>query len=550
MDFFSKFNKSDADTSLRHENIPARPSLSSRIGARLRRMDIRTFLARKEKIGGLVIRERMVELALFERNRDQKGVLSPLFYQSLILPESTVVEGRILKASALRQALIQLWHEAAQFSLESVVVSVPSGLAQFLTLNFPSSLSGEQLVEAVELAVESSLPLSPQKFYYDWVSLEGHSPEWQEVVLGYAQKEDIDSFVDIVTQSGFFPIALETHSMSLARTFPENMEGRLVVFRETNEVVVAVCDQGLPHLQFQIPQKVLEKDAVSVSGKGVKNKTITSGGREAIANLAERMVHQAVAGKDKVVVEDALFVVDQQDKEGLEAGFKKRKIPPISEISSALSAEFSEIALRDGWMAVAWGAALRGLILRRSDTIISLMAVGTELAYERARLFSFVDFLQKMGLSVGMFFLAAFGGVFLLVSALGKNIDRLLTSEVVAFPEFVAIRDQALAFNQKVWAVIKLQEKHPRWEDLFRELDGLRQSGVVFTHLRVPKTIQDNIIVEGVAQNRAALLTLKSSLEKSPVFSSEPLSLPLLLAKENISFSLKLKLKEPVKFFP
>lgn len=507
----------------------------------LRKFDLVSFLGRRERIGGLTIREKALELALFENITTEDGTERKQLslHEIVALDEGTIVEGVLLRPESLRLALDMLYKKAAKFSLESLIVSIPSGLANFVSLTFPVHLSREQVEGAIRLAAESSFPLQQDQLYVDWVISEAGHYEYQkqEAIVGMGKKFGIESYLDAISQSGFSSIAVETHSMSLARILTQEPRTRMALFREPSEALIVVYDQGIPHLQVQIPQAILGGEGASAEEK--------------LTMALERVSHSALAGEERLLVADLVKVFDEKVKD-LPASpvVKISKLPKESSLASALQLPDKELVLRDGWMAVALGAALRGLIPRRLDTLISFMPIGTEVAYERARLLSLVDFLQKFSMSFGVFLLVVFAAGLFFVNFLGKNIENAIKGQAAVPVELVELKKATLSFNQKVNAIDVLDKKMPLWERLFSEVDRLAGTGISLRKIEAPSPSMGFLVVDGVASSRDALLLLKSTLENSLVFQSDPLPTPLFLEKENITFSLRLKLKDPDRFFP
>lgn len=552
MSFFDKFKdkKEEAEKAVL-SLVGAKPvnqgilGLKEKFRARLRKFDIARFLRRQERIGGLLIQEEGIGLVVFDKIRED-GVekMTILLHQFVPLEAGVILEGKILKPEVLRSSMTSLYKEATKASLESIILSVPSSLAQFSGLTFPTHLSRSEIDDAVRLAAESSFPLPTEKLYFDWVmpEAEHYAFQKQEVIVGFAEKNDINSYVDVVYQSGFSPVAVETHSMSVARLFPLATKARLVLFIEPSEVLAVVYDSGLPHLQFQIPKSVLEE------GGGNEDAIL-----EKMAELCSHLIHSTASGDEHIVVKDIMVIPEDERSEKLRVLFEKKKLPkfisPKEGFSFPVTPDTSERdKLRGGLLVTSMGAALRGLLPRKLDTLISFMDIGTELAYERARLVSLVDLLQKFAMIFGGFMVAVFAAGLLFVNTLGRGAGEAVKEQASLPSEFTVVRDAALSFNQTVAAISEINQHMPRWEALFQAIDGLGNIGIIFRQIDVRPG--DKITVGGMARNRDALLLLKSTAEQSPVFSVDPLPLPLLLAGENTAFTLKLQLKESKKFFP
>ena len=337
----------------------------------------------------------------------------------------------------------------------------------------------------------------------------------------------------MVSRAGFSPVAVETHAMSIARAFPEGPAGRLAMFFEPSGVNLVVYNGTSPHDHFYVPKSMLEEDP----NKPPEHR---------IVQLARRMLHAAEAGEERLNVSAIILVPDHEDHWGLAELFKNKNLPALS--AADLLTKHSGVALRDEWMAVALGSGMRGLIPRKLDTIISLMPVGTEQAYERARALSLADFLQKFSMLLGAFFVVLFAGALFFVDML-EGASEAEKEQIAVLPAFEEMRASAQGFNERVAAFGILQNAYPAWEKIFSNIDALALPGVVFHSITVNPSRE--IIIEGHVATRDTFLAFKSVLERSSdTFISSPIPLALLLEKENIGFRLNLQLKDPKQFFP
>jgi hypothetical protein len=558
-------------------------------------------ISKEERVSGLVIREGAVEFSSYRHNG--AGLVSV----SVPLSEKTIMSGRIVRREDFRRALAELRKKLKTAALDPVIVSAPSSLAQWSIFDFPSSVSGEQLSEAVRLACDSSFPFLTSALFVDTAIMEQKDAGKTSVIAGFMKKEDSEEYASLVTEGGFSVVALETHNMSAARVSKsEEQKTRLTVFFEPSEIVISVSDRNLPVFQVVLPREAISRK-VSESQTAESEASI-------IALWIERVAHSLFSGKSPIRVEECIAIGNVEEiskvaplirsphlskftkktavkkdafplpaKESPAAAYVVRlepqagsshrdmnsaptdphtptRILPVRTENVSVSPEnyspekpvlpvekkeapvFSE-----GFDIIASGVALRTLIPRKDDNIISFLPLGTKEAYFRSQLVSLFDFFQKASISFGLFFIIVFAGSFGLLQLIegekSQSLNEVIPSEFGIFSRFVE------SFNSSVAALAALEAHEPRWEALFSEIDKLRLPGILFRRIDVSLG-ERAILIEGVSARQDVLLLLKARLEESNVFTFEPLPLKIFLEKENIPFTLKLRLKDQKTFFP
>ncbi len=94
--------------------------------------------------------------------------------------------------------------------------------------------------------------------------------------------------------------------------------------------------------------------------------------------------------------------------------------------------------------------------------------------------------------------------------------------------------------NNELILLEKIQKDFTRWSLLFDFISKKTPDGITFSHISLDKDKLD-ITFKGLAGNRDQLLSLKSLLEDSSIFTDIDFPFKNLLQKENISFEIKTK---------
>jgi len=92
--------------------------------------------------------------------------------------------------------------------------------------------------------------------------------------------------------------------------------------------------------------------------------------------------------------------------------------------------------------------------------------------------------------------------------------------------------------NSRLSFVEKIQNDFIPWSFLFKDLGGYVNNDLNFYSIRIDKD-RKTIELKGVANSRDSLLSFKSGMEKSNIFSGIVFPMKNILEKENISFEIK-----------
>src|SRR3989344_2361128 len=396
--------------------------------------------------------------------------------------------------STILKTLIQLKKEIKPFP--SLIVSLRPHSAFLQIFEFPMAANSEQIHEAMNLA-NSALPLNEDEIYTDWMFVESKVVKKKETVLGMMNKNQVNSVLKI---------------------FEDGDEITLIILEFSDAVVFIIYDGQTPYFQFDLPKEILEQ--------GEKH--------ERIGYFAKRLIHFILSEDHQTRKVKTAIVLgsgelkDYLSKNIIDVEFKNILVDGIS--------DFNRLA--------AFGAAKRGLIARRMDAIVSFLPIGTELAYVRHRLVSFIDFSQKFLIGFGGFLIVLFLATAIIAQTRISSVKSQLEKEIVLPVEAVQAKEKAAFFNDLVLKAEKIYAAIPLWEKLFTEIDNYIDIGVNISAIS-SDSIGSAIQFSGVAASRDALVVLKNKLANSSVFEAEPFSLSLFLNQENVPFTVRAKLKDP-----
>lgn len=217
----------------------------------------------------------------------------------------------------------------------------------------------EKIEESMNLAADLQLPRKKEEIYCDWMKVQEDETN-KKILLSYILKNDATPILNAAKIAGLKVVAVESRALSLARAIKQNKAETLLV-----------VENGLDRPCFS----VITDNRLLFSQESSPLKTAADAEKEIrkIRNYYDWL---------NIKLQKIIFLGD---------AWKIKKIALKEQAADSLKTI-------KGWQAKtsslpALGAALRGLIERKDDDIISLMEIGTEKAYRQERANSTANFL-------------------------------------------------------------------------------------------------------------------------------------------------------------
>ncbi len=473
-------------------------------------MEILKILTGEESIAGLEINGEYLRLSLLSRKNDAKEKGRVKTEIKLLIEEpleaEIIAEGIVKNKPELVKSLQKLIAKSPE-KIKNLIISIPSDNVYFRTFSFPKTVSEIKIEEAMKLTIGFQLPAKPEDSYLDWEKLE--SPDQNEILLAVAPRNVIDAYLESLSSAGLNPVAVELHPLSLIRAV-----------------------ESIDNNPFLL--KIPSKDGVEVFI--VKNKTLKFG---------------RILPKNSIV-----------DKKTL--GEELRRIADYFETENSLPAKFLEIddlkiinalsadpLIKDNKWLISVGAGLRGIIPRSQDTLISLMPLGTEQAYEYQKAVSFSEFISNMIIGLSIFFAVAYLGTWSLMFTIQQKISSQVEnlSNIPLPQDAVEMEEKANNLNNLMNTGYEIAKILPSYNVILEELRSKIGPEIRIANITI-NAPEEPINVVGTAQNRPQLNAFKKSLEASEFFTEVKIPITNIEQKENIPFSISLRVKEPQKIYP
>ena len=158
-------------------------------------------------------------------------------FTSIDLPEGMIRNYQIKDKKSLSTLLVNAWQNL-QLKEKSVAIVIPEFSTFTKSLIMPQ-LSVSELDEAVRWQARDFLPSDYQKVVMDWKIVKREDDTIRILVIA-VQKELLSVYVDAVGEAGLYPLAVETPSLSLERITDGTEIGRLVIYTNFGEAILAV----------------------------------------------------------------------------------------------------------------------------------------------------------------------------------------------------------------------------------------------------------------------------------------------------------------------
>jgi len=454
-------------------------------------MNFSHLINREEAVSGLAITDSHVRLAYYKKSKGKKEEVLTLVEEAL--QSGTIIEGAVANPSALSRALSKALGKT-EGAVSYCIVSLPEERVYTKILSFPQALPPDRLDEAVHLALNFQLPYAAETAYVDYERLP--TEEKTEVFLAACPRGVIEEYLALFKTVGVKAVAVESHTMSIARA--EKEKGCLLVAIPSEEsATIAVFDAGYVRFSRTLPASSIET-------------------REALTEEI-RKVHDFCITEWKISPEEK---------------------------------KWNDLDEKPDWLS-SIGALERGRLDREKDDMVSLLPIGTELAYAYQKAMAFSAFLQNTIVGIAVFFVIAYIVTFFIMISIKSRLTQDLTTISLspASAQILAQENQAIQFNTLLQTTGELVHQSPEWSSFVSLIKGAVGDGIVISSMTIGAPT-DAIQLSGIAGNRLQLTAFRKSLEGVSETTEVVLPLTNLDLKENIPFSVSFKLKDPGSVLP
>ncbi len=465
-------------------------------------------LINEEPIGGLEISDSHIRLTLLKRGKSSLEIKTLL---EETLSSDVINDGLIKKESEFIVKIKKL----SGRRLKYLVVSLPADKIFSKIYPFPAVMPNEKISESMKLIADFQLPHKRSEVYCDWEKAEADSAN-KNFLLASAPISLIENFLNALKKAGLKVVAVESHSLSLARALKQKPdETSLILKRDRLVTTFSVIKNNLLIFSQSLPNEKIKSSLRQEVDKIIKHQTWFD---RKISGLI------LIGSFDPKEIKDLpLKPLNPESREELG---KKIKIKP--ETLTSL------------------GAAWRGLIPRKEDELISLMKVGTEEAFRQAKANATAGFLTGASFALSLFFSAALAATWFILVMMQNNFNEEIAfmSALPGADNAVLIENKAEIFNRLIGQTETLARQETAWSPIVEEIKNRIVSGITINTLSLPGA-EATFSLSGIAVDRDRINSLRDSFASSDLFTEVTLPLDNLGKKADIPFSLTFKITDP-----
>ncbi|MEK7115008.1 MAG: hypothetical protein AAB847_01470, partial [Patescibacteria group bacterium] len=447
----------------------------------------------------------------------------------LRLPPGIVEKGMVKDRKNLIVALNQIYKQidgAFHKPIPSIVsIGANSIYTQIFSLPY---LALNKINEAAKLNLQMISPIDVKNVYSDWqiVGEELVSGSGQLELLGAFVSSDIaEEYLKVLKAANFSIAALEFLPLSLARVIKKLSVGidltkpQIVLFVGSEGLDFIILKNGNLYFNRFVSWQDNTSGAITMEMQKVINFYYGRWG-EVINNLI------LVSANEVTEVNNALKNLNLNVQS---LSFNKDQLPPV-----------------DATWLVALGGALRGLLSRAEDNLISLTSLGSKEEYRRNKISYFVGVWRNALITtVGAIlicFMAAFGFLY----SINKNLaSRLqMTSNIKIPTSLLNLQDTIKDFNNLVAQAIKAKGYSVKWLPVLNNLWITAGQNISITRMHFD-SISLVMLIGGSGISEIEVINFKNRLVKNENFESVNLPLSQIIKEgDKISFQMSMKVKK------
>jgi len=419
---------------------------------------LKTFLLPKEEIVGIEITDNCLKFIGYSGNPSKNWVDF-----NVNLPEGIIVNGNLVKPDILSGILNKTKKTYFKKKKEKVyaILSLNTNLFYTNVLSLPNISSPKELKEAIELNTSLVSPIKLEDSYFDFEDWTRPGETNKKIFIVLTPKTKIDPYLKCFKDSNFELLALEFGLLGLNRlicNYANIQPGNFLILNFRSEGVNMAI--GNSDGSLILPTSESWNDILK--DLGAQNITVDTLKKylgleipKLISYLASHY-NQALEG---FYVLSNNNVFNQETSQFLISDFGLK--PLALNLPNSLQKRSADDF-------IAMGTALRGLVGRENDTIVSLMPIGTEQKYQETRNYNYISFWVKSISITTLFILTVFISVnFGLFQPTFKNISQnnlniLISPEQQR--EMSLLKKEADDFNRNLDLMMTLVQNRYDWE--------------------------------------------------------------------------------------
>lgn len=437
------------------------------------------------------------------------------------LPKGMIKEGILQNPEALKSFFIslkeKLWRKEKNVWL---ILALPSANFYINHFSLPD-LSEEQMKDAVIFNTQMLAPLPLEESYFDWENWGPSTKEGEkEIFIALGIKKQIDPYWEILNSLGFKVVAIEPYALSLNRfvyNFIEKEKPVLIIEVRADGIEFVISEKGkLIYFDYDSWHEIFGKNIPSRITPELLIKHFSQ-------DIPMILNFYLLKRGNKLT--EFIFLHENEELVNYFNNWISTNYG-LSPLNFLLPLYLKN--LKRDWAGVV-GGALRGLIPRRRDTIVSLAPVQTEEDYYQSHLTSIISLWLKVISTVLTSFVLAYG--LFDFTLFKKTKENYLANVKNSLPQSVLLKDEEIKrsvdeFNTLVKNVEAINAYRKDFASITNSImENASELSIEVKRIFITDSEDLNITLSGTAKTKESVVNFKTKLEQSQLI--KDITLPL-----------------------
>ncbi|MEK7162905.1 MAG: hypothetical protein AAB696_01310, partial [Patescibacteria group bacterium] len=446
------------------------------------------------------------------------------------LPVGVIEGGKIKDKNNFKIALSKL-HSQITLKLKKkiyIILSVPDINVYAQVFNLPM-MAVDSLNNAAKLNLQMISPTDFSGVYADWQKIgevENDGGQF-EILSAFIQRQIVDEFIDCLKEANFVISAIEFPSLAVSRLisgFSVSVSNVDFLLRlNAGGLSFSLIKKNNLYFNHFVPWPISEERQISINV--LKDLIVRE--TQKVLNFSSKHWPGTVFNNILLIAPALEDKISQIISENFSLSVQKLILP--SKLTS-VDGQWSIIndklpSLTSDWFGVL-GSAVRGLIPRSEDIIISLADTGTEEEFRQHRIVNFIKIWRNIILTSLVFILIAFIAIdaFFIktVNSLNNQFANFINQpQQKAFGSF---EKEVKNFNDKVKLALQAKNQVSDFTPFFEKIKNLTGKEIIIDRIFIQSS-ELPILFNARAINEKAIIDFKTAMGNDSEF--KEINLPL-----------------------
>jgi Tfp pilus assembly PilM family ATPase len=469
----------------------------------------------RASIGGLEISDSSLRYAIFLDDR--------WLTTSLRLPpglmENNQIKDKEQFSAALKDFGAQIKDLTKIRSKINVMVSLSSINIYSQVFNLPVLSKEEEMEKAIQLNIQMISPGESSQNYSSWQILNKKTSGMRfEILSVFINKQVVNEIISALKKAEFFPLAIESRSLSIARLIRQAASGinlgkvYLAMLIDSSGIDLITLENGYPYFEYFNSWRQLQGEERQITFENFQASIVRN--FEQVLNFYSTHFNKNIDG---VIL--ATTGLKEEVKDIIQKNFpfqpKELVLPGGENIDS-------------NWYIVL-GCALRGMSsLAKKENEINLLGLDIQEEFQKQQLINFLNFWRVLLPATLAVLLVAVIGAKIFAGQIGASLVEQQNSLHISpaqLQNMNALTAQVNQFNQSVSLIKNIQKTTVLKSPLLQKLNTLAQKDNITLTSLVYQGAGVPVNLGGGAGQQEQIIAFKQDLQNDPAFSS--VNLPL-----------------------